>query len=170
MANLRGADEDGVVVEMIKYTSNSFKDILWSFYNQRLLDCDFDESWHTTILQMLPKDWDLNELANWQPIAILPIFYKIFAKLIYNRIASRLFQVQSFDQHGFTPGIHIEDVILCAAIAIEYHEEFNMPLWILSMGMRKTFDTIDHSVLMRALRLKGLPTEYVSVLSILYTI
>ena len=28
IANLRVADEDGVVVEMIKYTSKSFKDIV----------------------------------------------------------------------------------------------------------------------------------------------
>ena len=56
MTNLRGADEDGVVVEMIKYASKSFKITLLSFYNQRLLDDCFDESWHTTILQMLSKD------------------------------------------------------------------------------------------------------------------
>ena len=56
MANLRGAVEDGVVVEMIKYILKSFKDSLLSFYNQRLLDGDFDESGHTQILQMLPKD------------------------------------------------------------------------------------------------------------------
>ena len=44
MTNLRGADEDGVVVEMIKYASKSFKDTLLSFYIQRLLDVFFDES------------------------------------------------------------------------------------------------------------------------------
>ena len=35
MTNLRGADEDGIDVEMIKYASKSFKDTLLSFYNQR---------------------------------------------------------------------------------------------------------------------------------------
>ena len=169
MTNLRGADEDGVVVEMIKYASKSFKITLLSFYNQRLLDDCFDESWHTTILQMLPKDGDLNELSNWRPIAILSIFYKIFYKLIYNRISSHRFQVQSFDQHGFTPGIRIEDAILCTEIAMEYHEEFNMPLWRISMDIRKAFDTIDHIALMRALRSRGLPEEYVSLLSVLYS-
>ena len=55
MANLHGADEDGVVVEIIKYASKPSKDTLLSFYNQRKFDGYFDDSWHTMILQMLPK-------------------------------------------------------------------------------------------------------------------
>ena len=34
--------------------------------------------------------------------------------------------------------------------------------------MRKAFDTIDHSALMQSLRSKGLPEEYISLLTILY--
>ena len=118
---------------------------------------------------MLPKDDDLNELTNWRPIAILPIFYKIYAKLIYNRISPQLFQHQSWDQHGFTPGIRIEDALVCAEITIEHHQEFQLPLWMLSMDMRKAFDTIDHAALMQALRSKGLSDEYISLLTILYS-
>ena len=93
MANLRGADEDGIDVEMIKYVSKSFKDTLSSFYNRKLLDGYFGESWHITFLQMLPNNEDHNELPNWRPVAILPIFDKILPKSIYNCIASHRFQV-----------------------------------------------------------------------------
>ena len=44
-----------------------------------------------------------------------------------------------------------------------------MPLWILSIDMRKAFDTIDHRALMEALRSRNLPDEYVALLSLLYT-
>ena len=44
-----------------------------------------------------------------------------------------------------------------------------MSLWMISMDMRKAFVTIDHIVLMRALRSRGLPEEYVSLLSVLYS-
>ena len=118
---------------------------------------------------MLPKDGDLNELKNCRPIALLPIFHKIFSKLIYNCISSYLFSQQSFDQHGFTPGIRIEDALLCAEVVIEHHLEFNLELWLLSMDMRKAFDTIDHHALMQSLRSKGLPDAYISLLSVMYT-
>ena len=44
-----------------------------------------------------------------------------------------------------------------------------MPLWMISMDMRKAFDTIDHIALMRALRSRGLPEKCVSLLSVLYS-
>ena len=103
---------------------------------------------------MPPKDGDLNELTNWRPIAIHLIFFKIYATLIYNCISPQLFRHQSWDQHGFTNGIRIEDAFLCAEVAIEHHQEFQLPLWMLSMDMRKAFDTIVHATLMRTLRSK----------------
>ena len=78
MKNLRSADESGLVVEMIKYANESFKSALVTFFNQIILNGSFDESWFKSILQMLPKDGDLNELSNWRIIALLPIFYKVF--------------------------------------------------------------------------------------------
>ena len=156
MANLKSADASGIVIEMVKHATNTFKDNLVSLFNQNLMDASFEDSWYVTILQMLPKDGDLNKLTNWRPIAILPIFYKIYSKLVYNRISPYLFKYQSWDQHGFTPGIRIEDALLCAEVAIEHHLEFQLPMWMLSMDIRKTFNTIDHSALMQSLRSKGL--------------
>ena len=87
MSNLRSADEDGIVVERIENANIQFKEAVVISFNQILIDWTFDESSHNTILQMLPKDGDLKELSNWRPIALLSIFYKIFAKFVYNRIS-----------------------------------------------------------------------------------
>ena len=62
MKNLRSADESGLVIEMVKYANEHFKSTLVTFFNQIILNGSFDESWFTSILQMLPKDGDLNEL------------------------------------------------------------------------------------------------------------
>ena len=119
-------------------------------------------------LQMLSKERKLDDLSNWRPIAVLQLFYKVFSKIIYNRISSQLFGCQSFDQHRFKPDIRIEDVLLYAEIIINTHLEFHMPLWILNIDMRKIFDTIDHPTLVSALRSRELPDVYISLLSILY--
>ena len=97
MTNLKDADENGIVIEMIKHATSTFKESLISLFNQTLMDASFEDSWYVTILQMLPKDGDLNELTNWRPIAILQIFYKIYSKLVYNRISPFLFRHQSWD-------------------------------------------------------------------------
>ena len=46
MANLRSADEEGIVVEMIKHANIVFKEDLLKKMNQGFQKLSFDESWH----------------------------------------------------------------------------------------------------------------------------
>ena len=64
MQHLKSADDEGIVIEMIKYAYESFKTTLTLLFNQSLKDGLFDESLYLSILQILPKDCDLNELSN----------------------------------------------------------------------------------------------------------
>ena len=168
MANLRSADEEDIMVEMIKHANVTFKEYLLNILNQRLQYRNFDESLYIAILQIIPKDGNVRELAHWRPIALLSIFNNVFSKFVYRRISSHLFQRQSSDQHGFTPGKRIKDVLLCAEVAIEHHQEFNLKLWMISMDTRKGFDIIYHKVLLRAIRSRGIPQEYITLISIPY--
>ena len=78
LSNLRCADEVGIVAEMLKYSSSKFRTELLRIFNDSLHSGEFDESWHRTVFQMIPKDGDLSNVSNWRPIAILSIMYKIF--------------------------------------------------------------------------------------------
>ena len=44
MKNLKSADVGDIVIEMIKYTNESFKIALVTLFNQILIDISFDES------------------------------------------------------------------------------------------------------------------------------
>ena len=96
---------------MIKYGSLFLKEELLRCFNNAMKTGVFDESWHYTIFQMIPKTGDLSKISNWRPIAILPVLYKLFSRLIYNRIAPILLFYQSKDQHAFTPDTRIEDAL-----------------------------------------------------------
>ena len=76
--------------------------------------------------------------------------------------------IQSHDQHAFTPLIRIEDALLCAESVIEYSLEFHMPIWLLSLDLRKAFDTINHDRLFEALESCGVELPYISLLKLLY--
>ena len=80
MINLMGADDQGIVTDMIKHANESFKSALVTFFNQIIFNGSFDESWFKSILQMLPEDRELNELTNLHLIVLLPIFYKRFSR------------------------------------------------------------------------------------------
>ena len=95
--------------------------------------------------------------------------HKAFSRLSYSRLSLQLFRTQSRDQHAFTPGVRIEDALFCAEVSIEYALEFQTPLWVLSMDLRKAFDTIDHRALFDSLHLHGVGDGYITLLKLLYT-
>ena len=169
LSNMRCADEENIVGEMVKYASDQFKTELLRCFNESLHSGIFEETWYYTCFQMLPKSGDLTKVSNWRPIAILPILHKIFARLVYNRSSPVLFQHQSRDQHVFTPFVRIEDALLCAECSIQYALEFNVPLWLLSMDLRKAFDTVDHVEVFRVLGRHGLDPACVVLLRKLYS-
>ena len=67
-----------------------------------------------------------------------------------------------------SPDIRIEDALLNAEVVLEHRQEFNLQLCTLSMDMLKVVGTIDHQVLIGALRSKGLPDAYIALLFLLY--
>jgi len=64
MANMKCANSDGIVVEMIKYSSDIIKKIILDEFNMALQSGIFQENWHHTIFQILPKDDDLTKVSN----------------------------------------------------------------------------------------------------------
>ena len=154
---------------MGKYSSFNLKTLILDNFNSMIQSGSFDISWHHSIFQMIPKSGKLTDTKNWRPISILPILYKLFSRLLYDRISHRLLEYQSVDQNAFTPGIRIEDALLSAEASIEYALEYNVPLWMMSLDLRKAFDTIDHKFLLQSIGYHGLDPAYISLLKILYS-
>ena len=101
---------------------------------------------------MLPKNGGLNCASNWRPIAILPILYKIFAKMLYYRLYPILDAYQPDDQFGFRRNKRIEDVFAILENIISKADEWNLPVCMISLDLRKAFETIKFLPLFPALR------------------
>ena len=72
--------------------------------------------------------------------------------------------LQSPDQIGFRSGMRIEDAIGSFEILVSKISEFNMPLWIASLDLRKAFDRVNHVALFDCLRDQGVPHAEVAFL------
>eukprot|EP00973_Karenia_brevis_P019828 2718821-Karenia_brevis.AAC.1 len=169
MKHDKAADAQNVVVEMIQHGSSKLHHHILIEFNKALHSGNFDTTWHRTLFQMLPKSGDLEEVANWRPIAILPILYKLFSKLIFMRISNPLDQHQCYDQVGFRKGFWIEDALSVFDSVSNLSSEFNQDIWIASMDLRKAFDRIEFDPLFEALREHGVSEGYIHLLMALYT-
>ena len=157
-----------IIVEMIKNAGVSFLQILVDMYNSVLSTGNTPRNWHITIFRMLPKSGDLSNANNWRPIAVLPILYKIFSRLIYARIHPILEKCQSNDQFGFRTDRRIDDVFGILENIIGKTSEWNLPLWIASLDLRKAFDRVLHRPMFETLRYQNVPDGYIHLLAALY--
>ena len=60
----------------------------------------------------IAKGGSKREINNWRPIAILRITYKIFARLLFQRLQPKLDKSQCSDQCGFRPGKFVDDAFI----------------------------------------------------------
>lgn len=95
------------------------------------------------ISTMLPKSGDLNNPGNWRPIAVLPICYKLFARIVYNRLRLFLDPQISDEQMGFMPNRGTDDALLTLESVTQNSIDYQIPLWFASLDLHKAFDRIE---------------------------
>ena len=162
-------DQDGIYFEMIKYGSERLHTIYLTLINTLISSGSTDDSWRHTLFTMIPKAGDLTQASNYRPIAILSTFYKIFARMVYSRLLPLLDSHQSNDQCGFRPGMRLDDALVVAETVISKCNEFNLPLWIASLDIKKAFDRVSRACIFEALRAQGISEPMIALLIELYS-
>ena len=102
-------------------------------------------------------------LTQKRPICGLPILYKLFATVLYARLAPGLHKIQPPDQAGFRPNHRCEDHLTVYRILEQRCREWGVPLYISTIDFTKAFDSIKHSAIWKSLSYYGVKPEYVKL-------
>ena len=117
---------------------------------------------------MLFKKGDRLNPANWRPITLLNIDYKICARALAARLVKVIHYVVGPDQTCGVPGRFIgENVALLRDLA-HYCEVTNFPAAILSLDQEKAFDRVDWSFLFSTLSKMGFRDSFIKWIRLLY--
>ena len=166
----KAADENGVVAELLSKGSDllmtTIADVFTAVLNPQ---ATIPEYWKSSSIRVLFKKGDDRLPANYRPICIIPILYKLFSRVLCGRIKDILIAEQSYDQAGFRPGFSCDDHLFAITILAEKCNEFNVPLWIATLDFKKAFDSISHASIWESLVAHGVPSIYVKTLSRLYS-
>lgn len=170
LKNNKCKDASGMVAEMLKCGGPNLVTILRDTYNQILSDnAEAPEVWKKTVFTVLHKSGDKRLPQNYRPIVIIPILYKLFARLLYKRLAPILDKAQCPDQAGFRHDYSTTDHLFTYSLLHEKTREHQLNLWLGAVDFKKAFDTISHSGLWEALSHQEVPSAYVRLLQQLYS-
>ena len=111
----RCKDKSGIMAEMIKTGGEPIRRHLLLLYNDiKRPHAQPPTQWKQTTITVIYKAGDPKLPQNYRPIAIIPLLYKLFSRLIYNRLEPMLNALQSCDQAGFRRNFCTED--LCDSV------------------------------------------------------
>ena len=88
--------------------------------------------------------------------------------MLFARLHPRLDRQQHECQVGFRPNRSVDDTFVVFEEICTKTWEYGKSLWVVSLDLTKSFDRIEHPMLFAALRVQGVPHEYLRLLADVY--
>ncbi|EYB86257.1 hypothetical protein Y032_0282g1273 [Ancylostoma ceylanicum] len=160
---------DRIRPEHLKNLPTALVNTLARLFTRYLSECKVPSQWKTSRTVLLYKKGDPQDIGNYRPICLLSVVYKLFTRVILNRIERTLDEGQPCEQAGFRKGFSTIDHIHTVTRLIEVSREYKMPLCLTFIDLKKAFDTVETEAVLEALGNQGVPTQYIRIFRELYS-
>ena len=158
LSNTKSICLDGFSMQVIKSIISNISVPLPKSFNSSLIASIFpDYLKHAKVIPVFKCD-DKSIINNYRLISVLPIFSKVFEKLMYNRIFSFVdkFKILCDNQYGFrkqhSTYMALINIIDQISRGID-KGRFTIGIFL---DLSKALDTIDHEILLRKLEMYGI--------------
>jgi mannosylglycoprotein endo-beta-mannosidase len=117
-----------------------------------------------SMLSLIPKEADAKEIRKFRPTSLLSCIFKLFTKVITNRLGSLMHRLISLNQSTFIKGRYIlESVVTTHEVLHSVHCSKDKGV-ILKLGYEKTFDMVKLDFLIEMLERRGFSQKFINVI------
>jgi len=107
---------------------------------------------NTTILALIPKNKEVKQMKDFRPISCCNIIYKVFSKLIANRLKVILPDFITMTPSAFVKNrLLMETVLLASEIVKDYHKDSVSARSAIKIDISKAFDFVQWPFLLATL-------------------
>ena len=159
---------DGISIRMLQLCDNSIIKPLSIIFNNCITEGYFPLLWKKGNIIPIHKKGSKQEITNYRPISLLPIFSKIFERIIFNALYNYIHQNNYFNpnQSGFRSGdSYIHQLIsITHGIHKTFDENLSKEVLGLVLDISKAFDRVWHDGLLYKLKCMGFEGNAMSVI------
>ena len=164
MQNNKASD---IPIHVVKYTAKTIVPVLVNTFNKCMVDGYFPTELKIGRVSPIYKKENEELLENYRPVSTLPIFGKIYEKLIYNRLYRFLADNNMIydNQYGFRKGHSTSHALNYSVNYVEDQLKNKKHVLGIFIDLSKAFDTLDHSILLRKLSYYGITGNELKLIS-----
>lgn len=149
---------DGISAKFLKSANEGLCAHLANIFNNMIRRGKYTDSLKCAIVSAIPKNGKALDLENSRPISILPQIDKVFESILCCQLTNYFEDNEMLDplQYGFRYGRGCRDVICKILNQISLECDDGRSVILISLDIRKAFDTVHHEILMRKLYFMGI--------------
>ena len=130
MPNNKTPGADQITTDMIKNGGTTVLKIIQKLFNRCLKEKKIPQYWNNSNSILIHRKGDCTDLKTYRPISLLSHLYKLFAKILFNRLKNKLEKTEYREQAGSKKGFSTIDRIHTLNQILEKTKEFNLPLCV----------------------------------------
>lgn len=143
---------DGIPSIFFIYTGHTITQPLSIIFRKSLNEMIYPNAFKISFLCPIHKSGDIDNMANYRPISIIPAIAKIFDKLLYQHLLCATSALITVYQHGFISGKSTNTNLFEFIDYLTRNMMGGGQVDTLYMDLAKAFDKINHKILIRKLR------------------
>ena len=124
----------------------------------------FNNYFRRSYIKLIPKKDNFDTMARWRPITIASAVFKLYSKLLYNRLEKITDRILGSSQKGFRPSKNINDVPLNIKAKIDSLFKNNKEALLLNLDFSRAFDTINFTHIYETLDFFGFNKKFIEII------
>ena len=143
---------DGLTVEFYRVFWEDIKLRVIGPFNEAFSEKELAETQNYSIIKLLFKKNNREELKNYRPIKIANIDFKLLANVLASRLHTVIGKLVSPEQTAYIRGQYIGENVRLLLDVIEYTKEKQLDGVALFLDFMKAFDSLEWNFLMKCLK------------------
>ena len=166
--NNKSPGNDGLTAEFYKHFSKDLAPILLEVYDSWKQLGIIGISSRTGIISVIYKKGDKKDIANYRPISLLKLDYKIYTTILKNRMQQTLNNIKGENQTAAIKNRTILHTLSAIRDIIDISNKLDKTLSVISLDFFKAFDRLDVDFIFLALEKFGYGQKFIKMIKICY--